>query len=162
MRAADTFRSEALPLLRQSLAMKILVPVDGSSASTQAVRLAVEQAKVFAGSAILILNVQNPAILGLNEGAAIMSPTWIEQQEASAAGEATRLAVAMCREAGIPYVVRSERGAIAATVDRVTREEHVDHVIMGTRGLGGVRGLLLGSVATQVLHLVEVPVTLVK
>ncbi|MBV8321628.1 MAG: universal stress protein, partial [Hyphomicrobiales bacterium] len=33
---------------------------------------------------------------------------------------------------------------------------------MGTRGLGGVRGLLLGSVATQLLHLVDVPVTLVK
>jgi nucleotide-binding universal stress UspA family protein len=33
---------------------------------------------------------------------------------------------------------------------------------MGTRGLGGVRGLLRGSVATHVLHLVDVPVTLVK
>ena len=33
---------------------------------------------------------------------------------------------------------------------------------MGTRGLGGIRGLL-GSVSTQVLHLVgEVPVTLLK
>ena len=30
------------------------------------------------------------------------------------------------------------------------------------RGLGGVRGLLLGSVATQLLHLTDVPVTLVK
>jgi nucleotide-binding universal stress UspA family protein len=33
---------------------------------------------------------------------------------------------------------------------------------MGTRGLGGVRGLLLGSVTTQLLHLADVPVTLVK
>ena len=33
---------------------------------------------------------------------------------------------------------------------------------MGTRGLGSIRGLLLGSVATQVLHLVDMPVTLVK
>jgi len=28
--------------------------------------------------------------------------------------------------------------------------------------LGSIRGLLLGSVATQVLHLVDMPVTLVK
>jgi nucleotide-binding universal stress UspA family protein len=33
---------------------------------------------------------------------------------------------------------------------------------MGTRGVGGVRGLLLGSAATQVLHLTHVPVTIVK
>ena len=43
----------------------------------------------------------------------------------------------------------------------VAREEHVAHIIIGTRGLGGVRGLLLGSVATQ-LHLAGVPVTLVN
>ena len=33
---------------------------------------------------------------------------------------------------------------------------------MGTRGLGSISGLLLGSVATKVLHLVKVPVTLVS
>jgi nucleotide-binding universal stress UspA family protein len=44
----------------------------------------------------------------------------------------------------------------------VAREEDVAHIIMGTRGLGGVRGLLLGSVTTQLLHLADVPVTLVK
>jgi nucleotide-binding universal stress UspA family protein len=42
-----------------------------------------------------------------------------------------------------------------------------DQVIMGTRGLGSsgiaaISGLLLGSIATKVLHLVDVPVTLVK
>ena len=54
-------------------------------------------------------------------------------------------------------MTRSERGALAATIDRVAREEHVAHIIMGTRGLGGVRGLLLGSVTTQLLHLAGVP-----
>jgi nucleotide-binding universal stress UspA family protein len=35
-------------------------------------------------------------------------------------------------------------------------------VVMGTRGLGSVHSMVLGSVATKVLHQVEVPVTLVK
>ena len=91
-----------------------------------------------------------------------MSTAGIDQQEAGAATEALREAVAACREAGVAYETRSERGAVAATIDRVAREERVEHIIMGTRGLGGVRGLLLGSVATQLLHLTEVPVTLVK
>jgi nucleotide-binding universal stress UspA family protein len=48
--------------------------------------------------------------------------------------------------------------AIAAHVER----HGADGVIMGTRGLGTVGGLVLGSVATKVIHLVECPVTLVK
>ena len=48
-------------------------------------------------------------------------------------------------------------------IHRIAGEEKADHIIMGTRGLGGIRGLLLGSVSTQVLHLAgDVPVTLVK
>ena len=38
-------------------------------------------------------------------------------------------------------------------IHRIAGEEKADHIIMGTRGLGGIRGLLLGSVSTQVPHL---------
>jgi nucleotide-binding universal stress UspA family protein len=33
---------------------------------------------------------------------------------------------------------------------------------MGTRGFGRIGGLLLGSIATEVMHLAPMPVTLVK
>jgi nucleotide-binding universal stress UspA family protein len=142
--------------------MKILVPVDGSPASIRAVKFAIDQVKTVAGASLVIANVQNPATLDLAEGAGIMPLGWIEQEERSAATAALREAVTTCREAGVTFVIRSERGAVAATIDHLAREETVTHIIMGTRGLGGVRGLLLGSVTTQVLHLVDVPVTLVK
>jgi nucleotide-binding universal stress UspA family protein len=140
--------------------MKILVPVDGSPASIRAVKLAIDQVKLVPRASLVIANVQNAATLA--EGAGIMPLGWIEQEEESAATEALQEAVTTCREAGVTYVTRSARGAVAATIDRLAREETVAHIIMGTRGLGGVRGLLLGSVTTQVLHLVDVPVTLVK
>jgi nucleotide-binding universal stress UspA family protein len=142
--------------------MKILVPIDGSPASIRAVKLAINQVKAGFGDRLVIVNVQNRAMLGITEGTSLMPPLWLEQEEERLATEALQEAVATCREAGVTYVARSERGAIGATIDRVTREEHADQIIMGTRGLGGVRGLLLGSVVTQVLHLTDVPVTIMK
>ena len=67
----------------------------------------------------------------------------------------------------IVYTSHVEVGDVAQTIARYARELHCDQVIMGTRGLGSggvaaISGLLLGSIATKVLHLVEVPVTLVK
>jgi nucleotide-binding universal stress UspA family protein len=38
----------------------------------------------------------------------------------------------------------------------------VNHIVISTRGLGAVAGLVLGSVAMKVLQLAEIPVTLVK
>jgi nucleotide-binding universal stress UspA family protein len=142
--------------------MKILVPVDGSPASIRAARLAVDQIKAVPGASLVMVSVQNLATVGLAEGAGLMPSAWIELEEERAATDALQASVAACGEAGVPYVTRSERGAVAATIDRVAREEEVAHIIMGTRGLGGVRGLLLGSVATELLHLTDVPVTRVK
>jgi nucleotide-binding universal stress UspA family protein len=142
--------------------MKILVPVDGSPASIRATKLAIKQMKATAGSSLIIMSVQNLATAGLTEGALLMPSAWIDEQEEEAADEALQEAVAACREAGASYVTRLERGAVAATIDRVAREENVAHIMMGTRGLGGVRGVLLGSVTTQLLHLTDVPVTLIK
>jgi nucleotide-binding universal stress UspA family protein len=142
--------------------VKILVPVDGSPASIRAVRLAVDQVKALPDASLVLVNVQNFSGLSLPEGAEIMASAWIEQQEERAAGEALKDAIRICHERAISYVTRAERGGVAATIDRVARDEHVQHIVMGTRGLGGVRGLLLGSVTTQLLHLVDVPVTLVK
>jgi nucleotide-binding universal stress UspA family protein len=119
--------------------MKILVPVDGSPASVRAVKLAVDQVKALPEASLVLLNVQNFSGLSLPEGAGIMPSTWIEQEEQRAAAEALREAVIICREAGISYVTRTERGGVAATIDRVSRYEHVQHIFMGTRGLGGVR-----------------------
>jgi nucleotide-binding universal stress UspA family protein len=142
--------------------MKILVPVDGSPASIRAIKLAIDQVTTIPEASLVIVNVQNLATLSLAEGVGIMPTAWIEQEEERAATEALQEAVTACREVGVTYMTRSERGAVPATIDRVAREEHAAQIIMGTRGLGGVRGLLLDSVATQLLHMTDVPVTLVK
>jgi nucleotide-binding universal stress UspA family protein len=115
--------------------MRILVPVDGSPASIRAVKLALDQVKSVKEASIVLINVQNFATIG--DATGIMPLAWIEQEQEKAITEALEEAVIMCRDARVNYVTRSERGAVAATTDRVAREEHVTHNIMGTRGHSG-------------------------
>ena len=51
---------------------------------------------------------------------------------------------------------------IPARGSQAARDEGIKHIVMGTRGLGSIQGLLLGSVAMKVVHLAEVPITLLK
>jgi nucleotide-binding universal stress UspA family protein len=95
------------------------------------------------------------------ENAGLVS-AWMEEEEERLGEDALRGAIAACADAGVRFTVRNEKGGPAETIDRIAREEKIDHIVMGTRGLGSIRGLLAGSVANQVLHLAHVPVTLVK
>ena len=49
----------------------------------------------------------------------------------------------------------------ALKLPRVVKDRECTHVIMGTRGQGSMKGLLMGSVGAKVLHLVDVPTTFV-
>ena len=62
----------------------------------------------------------------------------------------------------VQYQVSTRVGSPANEIARHVHETQCDAIIMGTRGLGPVANLMIGSVATKVIHLVEVPVTLIK
>lgn len=53
-------------------------------------------------------------------------------------------------------------GDPATLIADYTDKNRCDALVMGTRGMGRIGGLLLGSVASKIIHLVKVPVTLVK
>jgi nucleotide-binding universal stress UspA family protein len=55
-------------------------------------------------------------------------------------------------------VVGDTAEKIAATARRL----RCSSIVMGTRGMGMLGTLVLGSIATKVIHLAKVPVTLVK
>ena len=85
--------------------MKILVPVDGSPASANAVKLAIDQVKAAAGASLVLVNVQNRATAGVAEATGLMPSGWIEQEEEQSAADALQNAVTACREAGVTYVI---------------------------------------------------------
>jgi len=75
---------------------------------------------------------------------------------------ALRKATTLCRKAQARFVTRAEIGSPAETIARIAREVGANQIVMGTRVLGSLGNLFLGSVATKVVRLAQVPVTLVK
>jgi nucleotide-binding universal stress UspA family protein len=137
---------------------KVLLPVDGSDPSRRAVDFFLTHVKRSGPVEAVLLNV-HPA----SETRALAMHRDVVRADVRQNGEELLAEPRRRLEAaGIPYKQRLELGDIAQTIVKVAREEGCEQIIMGTRGLGAVAGLFLGSVATNVVRLTEVPVTLVK
>jgi nucleotide-binding universal stress UspA family protein len=133
--------------------MNILVPVDGSPASLRALDYAIAH---YPEASFVLLTVQNVEI-----ASELMYTDWQELLE-QAAVKALKEATEKSEAASVRFETFLRMGAIAETIAQVARETGIDHIVMGARGLGSIQGLLLGSVATKVIHLAEVPITLIK
>jgi nucleotide-binding universal stress UspA family protein len=140
--------------------MKLLVPLDGSAPSRKALDHALWIAARQPGALIILLNVQNAETLGFSD---IKAKTGNERALAARESEVVfQEPIRACRDHHVQCDTLAEYGPVADTINRVAHQTRADQIVMGTRGLGRLRGLILGSVATQVVHLADVPVTLVK
>jgi nucleotide-binding universal stress UspA family protein len=83
----------------------------------------------------------------------------LRAQQARTLNEATRLATANGLVVGASY---NPEGLVAQEIVRVAQAAGVDQIAMGTRGMGALGSLLMGSVALRVVHMAPVPVLLVK
>lgn len=138
---------------------KLLLPVDGSEGALHAAQHA---AKLAAGGETLELHVLNvqPPIPG--DVALFVADKDIEEFHREQAERELAPVEGLLRGAGVPFTRHVAVGRPAEVIALHAREQDVDAIVMGTRGLGAVAGLLLGSVASKVIALVDVPVTLVK
>lgn len=142
--------------------MRILVPVDGSAPANRAVEHAVLLAAGRSDPHILLVNVQSSETLDVSDFTAVISSASDRKTAAAQSRKALRKAIAICRKASTPFETHAALGPVAETIDRLTRQLGAEQIVMGTRGLGGLRRLLLGSVASKVVQLAGVPVTLIK
>jgi len=140
----------------------ILIPVDGSPASLRALDLAIKMATQNPGTSLVLLNVQNIRAIELAGASEAGDSDWLREAGSRASAKALKDATGKCEHADVAFETLIRTGHIAEVIAQVAREEDIKHIVMGTRGLGGIQGLLLGSVATQVIHLAEVPITLIK
>lgn len=71
-------------------------------------------------------------------------------------------AKARLESAGVAFDAYVRIGNPAEVITGFSREHHCDLIVMGTRGMGTIKNLLLGSVASKIIHLTEKPLLLVK
>lgn len=141
--------------------LKVLVPVDGSKNSDRAIAHAIGFiANSKAPVELHVLNVQLPIVSG---GVRMFfKHEEIEAYYQDSGQEALRAARERLDQAGQPYVQHVRVGPLGETIAAYAKEQRCDQIVMGTRGLGALSGMVLGSVATKVIHLADAPVTLVK
>jgi nucleotide-binding universal stress UspA family protein len=140
--------------------MKILLPVDGSALSLEAVRFAIRMAQAGLESSVVLANVQEPATL--YELVVAHDPQVIEEVSAAAGAHTLEAAQALLNEANIDYQCEVATGDPAHTIVDILERYQCDLVVMGARGMSSLRSAFLGSVSNEVLHAAGVPVMIVK
>jgi len=130
----------------------ILCGVDFSSASRQALRAAAMLARANR-SRLIVLFADDPTLVAAARAAHDVR------------GSATSTAVALDRfiarsVRSLPRKVRAmvTSGSAADEILKAARRERADLVVIGTRGMGKVARMLLGSTADHVLRRARIPV----
>ncbi len=134
---------------------KILLATDGSESATDALRAAVELAEE-SGASIDVLTVARA--LGGVPGALPTMPVGIVDEARKIAEEHAHAA----RELGVEARAHVAQDEPAHAICEAARELEADLIVVGSRGLGPVRGALLGSVSRAVLSHAGRPVLVVK
>jgi nucleotide-binding universal stress UspA family protein len=138
--------------------MKILLAVDGSKPSLDAVDLLIQQCgqyKTRPEVELITVHLPVPTMRGVGKDQ--LARYYQEEGEGNLAPSKKRLDAA-----GIAYQARVLVGPIAETIVKAANDAKCDLICMGSRGMGELGKALLGSTATRVLHLSKQPLLIVK
>ena len=142
---------------------RIFVPIDGSSAANLGLREALRLAKQHGASVCLFHAVEDSFVT--SAGVAVMSPDELSKAFRDAGREILTKAQALARRWGVrarAVLGDPETGPVADAIIREAKRCRADLIVMGTHGRRGVRRLVMGSDAEQVLRETLVPVLMVR
>ncbi|MCP5075006.1 MAG: universal stress protein [Rhodobacteraceae bacterium] len=144
---------------------KILIAVDGSNHSLKSVQYGAEVAKGV-GAELLLYHVVKPYRLpeSLKEFAKAEHMATIDADLLNRGAQhllASSLEVA--RKAGVKDVkIETEEGPIARSIVGRAKSFKADLIVIGSRGMGDLEGMLRGGVSNRVETLAKCPVMVVK
>jgi universal stress protein A len=137
----------------------ILVATDFSEAAAKAMETAIDLASHFEAELVILhaYNVEIPIASPMMSGGYVL-PTGFFEEIAKQARLEVEAAAKEVNDRGIKAVgIALDEPAGMAIVDEATRR-NVDMVVMGTRGLTGLKHIALGSVADKVVRTAPCPV----
>jgi nucleotide-binding universal stress UspA family protein len=141
----------------------ILVPVDFSEPSQQALDVAIELAQAFQARLFLLHVVETP-VMGGGPGEMGMGTAYAEvmkQMEAEASRNLEDY-VGHVHKAGLECTGEIMPGAPFQQIVDVADHKQVDLIVMGTRGHTGLQRFFLGSVAEKVVRMAPCPVLVTR
>ena len=152
---------------------KILVPLDGSEHSSRALDIAVQVARKF-GSTVMLIHVYSitagtimmpePTTLS-PPGVPVVSSVEISKMTETAKKVGQRIledGEQKAKAENVPIEKILEEGHVVQEIIRVAKEKNCDLIVIGARGVSHIRELLLGSVTDGVIHHASCPVLVVK
>ncbi|MGI5837072.1 MAG: universal stress protein [Chloroflexota bacterium] len=136
--------------------MKLLVGYDGSDPAREAAHTAAHLARRLGASVVIFTVGKIPAWVEGVSG--VFIPVIDESDFVPIATEGAQIV----RAIGVEVDTRVAMGEPADRIIDLAGREEFDLVIVGHRGLGGVRGLVLGSIAKRVAEAAPCPVLVVR
>lgn len=142
--------------------MKILLAVDGSKFSLDAVDCVIDHADWYREKPeveLLTVHLPVPKLprMGMAVGKAQIERYYEEEGQQNLAAAKKKLDAA-----GIRYQACILVGDVAETIARQAKSARCDLICIGTRGSTALGKALVGSTATKVIHISDIPVLLVK
>ncbi|MGD9501727.1 MAG: universal stress protein [Methyloceanibacter sp.] len=140
---------------------RLLVPVDASDNAMRALEHAIRLTKEMGDTELVIVYAHEPPIIYGEIEIYLSESKAKELQQAHSEG-ILRPAIEKARAAGVNFTSQILIGDVAESIVACAESANCDGIVMGTRGMSAIGNLVMGSVATKVIHLTKLPVTLVK
>lgn len=137
---------------------RVLVAVDGSEASSRSLDTLIHLAKNFSTPPDVVLvsvKVPMPPLTGMG---VVVSADLLDAYYEKAQNETLAAARTKLSAAGLNFSEHKELGEPAEIIVRIAAETGAKMILMGSRGMGALGSLMLGSTSNKVLHLAKVPV----
>ena len=138
----------------------ILVPVDFSDHSTAAFETAVEMAKAF-GAKIRLLHCYQIQTGGISPYGVVLPPNYYSEIRCAAARQLKEWKEKVTPE-GVEVEASLSSGNPSQAILNAVEEIGADLIVLGTRGLTGIKHVMLGSVAERTVRMAPCPVLTVK
>ena len=139
---------------------KVLLATDGSETAAKAARFVVELKKALPSAQITVVFVDELKVLNTVFDWKLDDRLVAEIKEASK--DRMTQALSFFENAGVEVSKVRLEGDPGAEIVKYARDGGFDNIVMGSRGLGSLGSVFLGSVAQKVLHGASCPVTIIR